>query len=125
MPDRMKIVAFDLDDTLCVRDSEEGGVKKYLTSRPIPEMVELCNQCYDEGYFIVIYTARGMYYFDGRQHDIYDELYELTKNQLREWGIKHHRLVLGKVHYDLLIDDKARDAYMIRTLRHVKEALGD
>lgn len=124
MGDRQKIVAFDLDDTLCVRDSEEGGVKKYLTSKPIPEMLEICNQCYDEGYFIVIYTARGMYYFDGRKDDIYDELYELTKSQLRDWGIKHHRLVMGKVHYDLLVDDKASNIRDIISLDDVKEALG-
>lgn len=41
---------------------------------------------------------------------IYSELYELTKSDLNEWGVKFHELVMGKAHYDLLIDDKAMNS---------------
>ena len=100
------IIAFDLDDTLCSRTSEEGGIAKYHTAYPIQRMVDICNECYDSGHHIVIYTARGMMYLSGSSNTIINELFELTKNQLREWGIKHHELVMCKLHYDVLIDDK-------------------
>ena len=35
------------------------------------------------------------------------EGYEFTKNQLIEWGLKFHKLLLGKPSYDLFIDDKS------------------
>ena len=38
---------------------------------------------------------------------IYSELYSKTIQQLDGWGLKYHQLVMGKIHYDLLIDDKA------------------
>lgn len=103
----MKIIAFDLDDTLCFRNTDAGGAEKYRHCQPIPEMIEVVNQCYNDGYEIVIYTARGMSQFSGDRDKIVDQLYDLTKAQLVEWGIKHHRLVMGKIHYDILVDDKA------------------
>jgi hypothetical protein len=44
--------------------------------------------------------------FDGNVQKTYSELYEITLNSLKMWGIKHHGLIMGKLHYDLLIDDK-------------------
>ena len=120
----MKIIAIDLDDTLCFRDSEEGGVQKYLSCKPIPEMVEVVNQCYDWGYEIVIYTARGMSVFKGNKDNIIHSLYELTKGQLEEWGIKHHKLVMGKLHYDLLVDDKAVSNQRIKSVEDIKGMVG-
>jgi hypothetical protein len=102
----VKIIAFDLDDTLCRRDTEEGGTKKYLACEPIPEMIAVVNQCYDQGHQIIIYTARGMSVFKGNRDDITHHLYDLTKNQLKKWGVRHHKLVMGKLHYDILVDDK-------------------
>jgi len=32
--------------------------------------------------------------------------YEHTKNQLEAWGVKFHKLLLGKPRYDIFIDDK-------------------
>jgi hypothetical protein len=33
-------------------------------------------------------------------------LFELTKQQLEEWGVKYNELIMGKPHADLFIDDK-------------------
>jgi len=103
-----KIYAFDLDDTLCERDSglEHLGSNKYKHSRPIPKMINKVNKLYDDGHTIYIYTARGMNQFNGDVNKIISELYVLTLNSLEDWGVKHHGLVMGKLSYDLLIDDK-------------------
>jgi len=37
-------------------------------------------------------------------------LYDLTKQQLEEWGVKYHELIMGKPHADYFIDDKGVNA---------------
>jgi hypothetical protein len=32
---------------------------------------------------------------------------KITVKSLKKWGVKHNGLYMGKIHYDLLIDDKA------------------
>lgn len=118
-----KIIAVDLDDTLCFRTSEEGGVEKYKSCVPNEEMVKIINSCYDKGHEIIIFSARGMCWFTGNLHVIQDELYELTKNQLRTWGVKHHRLVLGKIHYDVLIDDKVMNSRFVNSRQDIEDFL--
>ena len=55
-----KIIAFDLDDVLCFRTSNIGGIEKYYSCKPIKEMINTLNNCKKEGYRILIYTSRGM-----------------------------------------------------------------
>ena len=33
--------------------------------------------------------------------------YNLTKKQLKKWGVKYHQLIMGKPSYDLIVDDLA------------------
>ena len=103
-----KIYAFDLDDTLCYRDSnlEHLGPEKYKFCKPIPHMIDIINKLFDEGHTIYIYTARGMSQFNGDLVKVYNNLYVLTIESLKEWGVNHHGLIMGKLHYDYLIDDK-------------------
>ena len=71
------------------------------------QMIERVNKLYDEGNTIYIYTARGMGQYKGDLVQVYNNLYVLTLDSLTKWGIKHHGLIMGKLHYDYLIDDKA------------------
>lgn len=116
-----KIIAFDLDDTLCKRpkDIEYLGVDKYLYCEPINEIIEICNKLYDKGNTIYIYTARGMGQFNGNAHAAQIALYELTLNSLKEWGVKHHGLIMGKIHYDLFIDDKCMNLDDIEKIKNL------
>jgi hypothetical protein len=106
---KQKTIAFDLDDVLCYRPNqfEELGPSKYSYCVPNDEMIKLANSLYDEGHKIVIYTARGMSQFNGNVTEIYSQLYTRTLKHLDEWGLKYHQLIMGKIHYDVLIDDKA------------------
>ena len=115
-----KIIAFDLDDVICRRTSESGSVEKYKTCYPVREMVELVNQCYDSGYKIIIYTARGMNVFKKDVNKVSENLYQLTSSQLSTWGVKYHELVMGKIHYDILIDDKAYNSLIFKSLDDVE-----
>ena len=33
--------------------------------------------------------------------------FQFTKKQLKKWGVKYHKLIMGKPSYDLIIDDKS------------------
>lgn len=105
----MKIIAFDLDDVICTRPRhyESLGIDKYKYCVPIADMIKVVNDSYEMGYIVKIYTARGMSVFGGDTHKIYSSLYQLTLAQLEDWGVKFHELVMGKLHYDILIDDKS------------------
>jgi hypothetical protein len=51
--------------------------------------------------------------FSGNIVEIYSKLYDQTNDQLKSWGVKHHQLIMGKIHYDVLIDDKSLNSYNI------------
>jgi len=112
---KQKTIAFDLDNVICFRPSEYEhlGPEKYLHCKPYAEMIELINSLYDDGHKIIIYTARGMSQFSGNIVEIYSKLYNQTNDQLKSWGVKYHQLVMGKIHYDVLIDDKALNSQNI------------
>lgn len=112
---KQKTIAFDLDDVLCYRITgyEHLGPEKYNYCKPYIENINLVNSLYDEGHKIIIYTARGMSQFNGNICDIYNNLYIKTNEQLNSWGLKYHSLVMGKIHYDVLIDDKALNSHKI------------
>jgi CMP-N,N'-diacetyllegionaminic acid synthase len=105
---KLKTIAFDLDDVICSRPNgyEHLGPNKYDYCEPDQSVIDLVNSLYEEGNKIVIYTARGMSQYKGNVALIYSELYSKTIHQLNDWGLNYNQLVMGKIHYDLLIDDK-------------------
>ena len=121
---KQKTIAFDLDDVLCYRPEgyEHLGPEKYDHCKPYSGNIDLVNSLYEDGYKIVIYTARGMSQFKGNVLLIYSKLYSKTIQQLDGWGLKYDQLVMGKIHYDLLIDDKALNSFAI-TKEEIKKFL--
>lgn len=90
----------DIDETIC--DYEYGEDKyNYNLARPIQINIDKINTLYDQGNTITYYTARGS--------RTGEDWFEVTKNQIEEWGCKYHYLSVGeKPAYDLLICDKSR-----------------
>jgi hypothetical protein len=78
---------------------------------------------YDDGFIIKIYTARGMSQFDGDADKIELQLRGITENSLLQWGVKYHKLIFGKEHYDLLIDDKALNIADVTDISYIKKFL--
>jgi hypothetical protein len=80
----------DIDNHL-IKYSEEiqnqyfpNFVKKYEEGKPNQEEIDRVNWLYDRGHIIIIHTGRNW------------DKYIFTKNQLKEFGIKHYELVMGK-----------------------------
>jgi CMP-N,N'-diacetyllegionaminic acid synthase len=88
------VIYIDIDETICHSPNKPD----YTTSTPIKENIEKANKLYDAGNLIVYWTARGS--------ATGVDWTELTKAQLKEWGVKYHGLKFGKPAYDLFIDDK-------------------
>jgi hypothetical protein len=89
------IYCFDLDGTLC--DTINGD---YVNSKPFTERIEIVNDLYKNGNYIIIETARGS--ITGIDY------FELTTNQLNKWGVNYSELRTGvKKYADFYIDDKA------------------
>ena len=81
--------------------------KEYKKSRPNKNAIKVVNSLYDEGYFIKIYTARGMGKYSENISKVKKAYKKLTSNQLKKWKVKYHQLILGKTSYDYFVDDKA------------------
>ena len=94
----MSRYVFDLDGTLV---SDVKG--KYELTRPLKERIAVINELYLDGHIVIIMTARGT---TSRK-----ERYHLTKQQLLDFGILHHELIVGyKPSADYFIDDKGINA---------------
>lgn len=61
-------------------------------------MISIINKLYDMGNEIILLTARG--YVTGIDWE------EVTREQLKSWGLKYHELHFGKANADYYIDDK-------------------
>jgi hypothetical protein len=92
---------FDIDGTICsITDGD------YNKAEPILERIEKINQLYDAGHTIHFQTARGMGRSNNSQALANELFYQFTKDQLNSWGVKFHKLFLGKPSGDIYIDDK-------------------
>lgn len=93
------VYCFDLDGTLCSQTYD----KKYMEAVPFGNAIEAVNKLYDEGHTIIIDTARGS--TSGIDWSA------KTAEQLKSWGLKYHKLIVGKkTHADIFIDDKSINA---------------
>jgi phosphatidate phosphatase PAH1 len=101
MDELKKIYCFDIDGTIC-----KTSGSKYELSVPITSRIKKINSLYDNGHTIFFLTARGMGRTDNNPQESYNVLYEFTRSQLTSWGIKYHKLFLGKPQSDIYIDDK-------------------
>ena len=89
------IYYIDIDETICITPED----RNYANSTPMNERIAHFNKLYDEGNQIVYWTARGT--VTGIDWT------EVTREQFKKWGVKYHKLMLGKPHYDMFICDKA------------------
>ena len=93
-----KIIFVDIDNTICECSGTEPEDPDYNLCVPYPERIQKINRLYEEGNYILYWTARGCY--SG------DDYTDFTNKQLNEWGCKYNELKVKKPFYDLFIDDK-------------------
>ena len=102
MKNNLKIICFDLDNTIC-----KSYKNNYKLSQPIKKNIDFINILYDNGFYIKIFTSRYM----GRSKEnamlAKKRGYKFTIRQLKSWDLKYNKLIFGKPSYDLFIDDRS------------------
>ncbi|HYE67499.1 MAG TPA: hypothetical protein VEA58_02745 [Anaerovoracaceae bacterium] len=114
---KSRLIYVDVDGVLCsslVRDC--NGELDYNHSVPIQQNIDIVNALYENN-TIVLFTARGK-----RTGKI--DWREFTRNQMKQWGVKHHYISFEKPHYDIMICDKAVNSF-VDFFKHVAENKAD
>lgn len=108
-----KTIVFDLDDTLC-----EGY--PYHLAKPKYDKIKVVNELYAQGHKIIIYTGRGMSNGFIRAVQLY---WDLTIQQLKDWGVNYSEFEMGKPHYDIMICDKVVNSRQVHNAKDVLDIL--
>ncbi len=93
-PKAANAYCFDIDGTICTNTDGD-----YASAEPFMSRIAHVNSLYESGHSISLFTARGSTTGINWR--------TLTEQQLAEWGVRYHTLIMGKPHADLFIDDKA------------------
>ena len=105
--DDRQVVLVDVDETVCFYPNE----RQYDKAEPSQENIAKINKLYDEGWYVIYWTARGGSDKSKAAGRCY---YDFTWKQLESWGCKFHDLSTGskgkyiKPACDLVIDDKSK-----------------
>lgn len=97
-----KVYVFDIDGTVCTPVSDGD----YTNAKPYKHRIEKINDLYEQGNIIIFHTARGMGRYGNASAMAHTAFYGLTVKQLNSWGVKFHKLFMGKPSGDIYIDDK-------------------
>ncbi len=97
-----KTYCFDLDGVIC-----NNTYGEYENAIPKKEAIKKINKLFDNGNYIIIYTARFMGFAKGDIKKAESLGFNFTINQLNKWNLKYHKLLFGKPEYDIIIDDKS------------------
>lgn len=90
----------DLDDTICFTKNRD-----FEHSKPNMPVINKMNQLYEQGFKIVIFTARGAK--SCKTIEERETKYRaLTEKWLKNNNVKYNELVFGKMNADYYIDDK-------------------
>tara|TARA_Y100000593_G_scaffold60547_1_gene112277 strand:- start:10994 stop:11410 length:417 start_codon:yes stop_codon:yes gene_type:complete len=105
--DDKQVALVDIDETICTY----GEKRRYDLAMPMQKNIDKINKMYDDGWYIVYWTARGGSEKSKAEGRCY---YDFTWKQLESWGCKFHDLSTGskgkyiKPACDLVIDDKSK-----------------
>jgi hypothetical protein len=105
--DDRQVVLVDVDETICFYEEK----RRYDLAVPNQTNIDKINKLYDEGWYVIYWTARGG---SKKSRSLGKCYYEFTWKQLEAWGCKFHDLSTGskgkyiKPPSDLIVDDKAK-----------------
>ena len=100
---KLKTICFDIDNVICKTNSTND----YSKSIPIKKNIQAINEAYNNGFNIILFTARYMGRYKGNLTKVKKGIKPLTLKQLKKWGVKYHKIYFGKPSFDLFIDDKS------------------
>jgi capsule biosynthesis phosphatase len=98
----------DIDDTICFPNhSEKETHDKYALAKPNDSMILSLQKAKENGYRIVLHTARRMLTHDGDINKIIEDVGQVTTNWLNKHKVPYDEIIWGKPYGVYYIDDKA------------------
>lgn len=101
---RDKIFCFDIDGVIA---SLTPG-NDYSKAKPLTDNIKLVNSLFALGNRIVLHTARG--FVTKIDWD------EVTRRQMKDWGVNYHELYFGKPNADYYIDDRMISVFDLKNI---------
>lgn len=95
---------FDLDQTLVTLPSKKND---YTSVEPLLTNIEFLRKLYNEGHYIIIYTARHMRTCNGNVALVKERMQKIVETTLFDFDIPYNELVFGKPYGDVYVDDKS------------------
>lgn len=95
---------YDLDKTLCTKKQPS---ETYRDVQPIQPMIDQLNKFYDEGFEIIISTARNMVTQNGDVGGVLANVGPDTFDWLKRHGVRYHKIYFQKPYGHIYIDDKS------------------
>lgn len=92
---------FDLDDTICIHKNRD-----YPNAEPIIPVIEKMRKMKQDGWEIVIYSARGQVSCNGNLKEIEKKNRKVVEEWLSKHDVPCDELLFGKPLGDLYVDDK-------------------
>jgi len=91
----------DIDDTISFTYNRD-----FVNSEPNTPVINKINELYDNGWIIILFTARGAKSCNTLEEK--ERKYrEVTETWLNKHGVKYHKLMFGKPNADYYVDDKS------------------
>lgn len=96
-------ICVDMDGTIC-KNKLDG--QDYYDVEPLEDAAETLKYLKNNGYYIIIHTARGMRTYNNNQGKIISTHSKKMIEWLNKWEIPFDELLFAKPHVDFFIDDK-------------------
>jgi len=102
-------IVIDIDDTICHTNHNYKDAKhKYGNALPNKKVIHGMRTLHNQGYYIILLTARRMLTFDGDIQKIIDDVGDITTEWLDEHDVPYDELQWGKPYSSTYyVDDKA------------------
>lgn len=89
----MDSIIFDIDGTICPIKTKE---EKYEDLIPNFEMIEKIKELKENGYKIILFTARNMKTYKNDLKMILEKTKPILEDWLKKWEIPYDELIFGK-----------------------------
>ncbi|MDI9873368.1 HAD hydrolase family protein [Flectobacillus rivi] len=107
MVQQNNVIVFDIDGTIC--GSPKAG-ETYLDVEPFPDMIQKLKEYKDNGYYIILSTARNMRTYEGNLGRINANTGKTLFKWLEKHDIPFDEIFFGKPwcgHNGFYVDDKS------------------
>jgi len=96
-------ICLDLDGTIA---KNKVGDQQYEDVEPMDNAVEVLNELKEQGFYIIIHTARNMGTCNNNLGRVIARQAKIITDGLDKYNIPYDELLFGKPNVDYFIDDK-------------------